>query len=289
MSIKHSLLACTALAVITVGCDKQARLAQAAKIDSLTTVAADRDRLVAEVAANARMLSEIGAELSKVQLHGKLKLPVSETPEAARRDTVVQQVRLLSARVRDADSRLKTSEQNLASMTHLSDSLRVTLESTVVNFRKMIDDQKTQIAALSARADSLTGVTVALRDTLTNVATRDNTVYYVIGTKDDLIKRGLITEEGGSRFLFVLWKSGKTLVPARSLDPTAFTAIDRRDVTRIALPDSAQTYRIISRNDLAGLGVTPAENGDIRGAWALPIAQPDKFWAASKFLIIVEG
>jgi hypothetical protein len=289
MTVRHSLLAGAALALLTVGCDQQARLAQAAKIDSLTTVASDRDRLVAEVAANARMLSEIGVELSKVQSHGKLKLPVSETPEAARRDTVVQRVHLLAARVRNADSQLKASEEHLASMTHLSDSLRATLESTVVNFRQMVESQKVEIAALTARADSLTGVTVALRDTLTNTVTRDNIVYYVIGTKDDLIKRGLITEEGGSRFLFVLWKSGKTLVPARSLDPTAFTAIDRREVTRIALPDSAQTYRIVSRNDLAALGVTPADNGEIKGAVALPIAQPDKFWAGTKFLIIVES
>src|SRR2546429_6341430 len=36
--------------------------------------------------------------------------------------------------------------------------------------------------------------------------------YYVVGTKDELEQKGIITEEGGARFLFVLWKSGKTLV-----------------------------------------------------------------------------
>jgi len=288
MSVKLTLLLAAA-AVAAAGCDQQALHLAQARADSLQNVAVDRDRVVAEVAADARTLSEISAELSKVRLNGKLKLAPSETPDAARRDSVVQRVHLLAARVRDTDARLRASQQQIAGMTHLSDSLRATLESTVVNFQKVVDDQKTQIAALTARADSLTGVTVALQDTLSNVQTRDNTVYYVIGTKDDLLKKGVITEEGGSRFLFVLWKSGKTLVPARTLDPTLFTAIDRREVTSISLPDSAQAYRIVSRNDLNALGSPPDDHGEIVHSSRLAIARPEQFWAGSRYLIIVES
>jgi len=288
MSAKVTLLL-TVAAVAAAGCDQQALRVAQARADSLQNVAVDHDRVVAEVAADARTLSEISAELSKVRLNGKLKLEPSETPDAARRDSVVQRVHLLAARVRATDARLRTSQQEIAGMTHLSDSLRATLESTVVNFQKVVDDQKTQIAALTARADSLTGVTVALQDTLSNVQTRDNTVYYVIGTKDDLLKKGVITEEGGSRFLFVLWKSGKTLVPARTLDPALFTAIDRRQVTSISLPDSAQPYRIVSRNDLSALGSLPDSKGEIMNTNRLAIARPEQFWAGSKYLIIVEG
>jgi len=288
MSVKFTLLIAVA-AVAVAGCDQQAlRLAQA-RADSLQNVAADRDRVVAEVAADARTLSEISAELSKVRLNGKLKLGPAETPDAAHRDSVVQRVHLLAARVRDTDARLKASQEQVAGMTHLSDSLRATLESTIVNFQKVVDGQKEQIAALTARADSLTGVTVALQDTLNNVQTRDNTVYYVIGTKDDLLKKGVITEEGGSRFLFVLWKSGKTLVPARTLDPALFTAIDRRQITTIPLPDSAQPYRIVSRNDLTALASPPDPHGELMNLSKLGIARPEQFWAGSRYLIIVEG
>jgi len=99
----------------------------------------------------------------------------------------------------------------------------------------------------------------------------------------------VIAEEGGSRFLFVLWKSGRTLVPARELDPSMFTQIDKRSVTSIPLPDSARTYRIVSRNDLSALGAQPDPNGGISGATRIPIATPDRFWATSKYLIIVEA
>ena len=288
MPVKFAFLVAAA-ALVAAGCDQQALHVAQARADSLQNVAADHDRAVAEVAADARALSDVSSELSKVRLNGKMKLQTAESPDAARRDSVVQRVRMLVSHVRDADARVKSSQQQIASMTHLSDSLRATLESTVVNFQKMVDDQKTQIATLTARVDSLTGVTIALTDTLNNVQTRDNTVYYVIGTKDDLIKKGVITEEGGARFLFVLWKSGKTLVPARTLDPTVFTAIDRRQVTSIALPDSAQPYRIVSRNDLSALNAQPADNGEIMNTNKLAIARPEQFWAGSRYLIIVEG
>src|SRR5439155_1119183 len=86
-------------------------------------------------------------------------------------------------------------------------------------------------------------------DTLENMSTINNTVYYVVGTKDELEQKGVIQEEGGARFLFVLWKSGKTLVPARNLDPGAFTVADRRHFTELPLPAADKEYRIVSRQD----------------------------------------
>ena len=287
MSVKLALVV-VAAAVVAAGCDQQALKVAQARADSLQNVAADHDRAMAEVAADARALSDISTEMAKVRLNGKMKVQPAETPEAAHRDSVIERVRLLVARVHSADAQLKTSKDQIATMTHLSDSLRATLESTVTNFQKVVDDQKTQIAALTARVDSLTGVNIALNDTLNATTTRANTVYYVIGTKDDLIKKGVITEEGGARFLFVLWKSGKTIVPARELDPTQFTAIDERQVTSIALPDSAQTYRIVSRNDLSALDSPPAD-GQIQKTNKLAIARPGQFWAGSKYLIIVQS
>jgi hypothetical protein len=121
-----------------------------------------------------------------------------------------------------------------------------------------------------------------------DLSLRENTVYYIVGTKDDLTQHGIVDETGGSRFLFIFWKSGKSLQPARSLDPSAFTAIDKRQVTSIPLPDSTKTYRIASRQDVSALATPPDADGKIHGS-SLQIAAPAKFWAASKYLIIVES
>jgi hypothetical protein len=110
----------------------------------------------------------------------------------------------------------------------------------------------------------------------------NNTVYYVIGSKDDLKKRGLIVEEG-SKFLFF---GHKALVPARTLDESQFTPIDKYTVTTITLPDSAKRFQIVSRQDpaLVHEGTTPDGKPD----GVLTIANPEQFWTPSKFLIIVQ-
>jgi len=110
----------------------------------------------------------------------------------------------------------------------------------------------------------------------------------VVGTKDELEQKGVIQEEGGARFLFVLWKSGKTLVPSRNLDPSVFTQADRRQLTELPLPAGDKEYRIISRQDTSALDTPPDHDGRL-GGHAVKIADTAKFWANSKYLIIVEG
>src|SRR5207302_2206005 len=130
----------------------------------------------------------------------------------------------------------------------------------------IVDSQRAQIGMLVAVVDTLRGQVVALTDTVANMSVRENTVYYVIGTRDELQQRGIVAPEGGSRFLFVLWKTGVTLTPARHLDPSSFTAINKREVTNIPLPDPNAYYRIASQQDLSAPGCSQADDhGDISG------------------------
>jgi len=277
----------TALAVFTaVACKEGPSPETQARIDSLTRVAGERDQMVTEMAQNARLLSDISADLAKVQLHQKLKVS-GESPAEASRDSIRQRVRYIATRLNETDRKLRASERQVQGLTHLSDSLRATLQATIANYDSVIASQRTQLAELAAQVDTLRGQTVALRDTVQNLTTYENTVYYVIGTKDELRQKGLIEETGGSRFLWVLWKSGETIVPSRQLDPSRFTAIDRRQVTKIALPDSTKTYRIASRQDLSSLATPPDKDGKVSGT--LEIAEPGRFWSPSKYLIIVES
>lgn len=276
-----------------LACTGRPSAALQARIDSLQNASNERDRLVQEMAQDARMISDISAELAKVQVRGKLNVS-SESPGQASRDSMVQKVRYIATRLSQSESALRSSERRVRSLTGLSDSLRNTLAATIANYDSVIAGQREQLVAFAAQIDTLKGentallaVNVALKDTLNDVSLRENTVYYVIGTKDELVQRGVVEETGGSRFLFILWKSGKSLQPARALDPGVFTAIDRRQVTTIPLPDTTKAYRIASRQDLSSLATPPDESGKLHGS--VQIARPEHFWAASKFLIIVQS
>lgn len=274
--------------LVAAGCKQGPTPEVQARIDSLTQASSERDRLMQEVAENTRLVSEVSREISKVNVPSRALKISAESPLRASRDTLIQKIRYVTSRVRDLEPRLKESEQKIKDLTTISDSLRNDLAATMQNLQGVIDNQKETIDGLNQQVEQLTAENVALKDTLENMSTINNTVYYVVGTKDELEQKGVIQEEGGARFLFVLWKSGKTLVPSRNLDPSVFTQADRRQLTELPLPAGDKEYRIISRQDTSALDTPPDHDGRLP-AHAVKISDTAKFWANSKYLIIVEG
>jgi hypothetical protein len=283
MTIKPFVAALVAVATATA-CGTSAETER--KLAELEQASAQKDSLLQEVAMSSRLLSEISTELARVQVKGRLRVS-SETPLMAQRDTMIQKLRYVVARVGETESRLNESQRRIRGLTDLSDSLRATLDSSVTNLQTLVETQKTTIISLTDQVNTLQAENVALRDTVANVTERENTVYYVIGTKEELKQKGIITEEGGSRVLFLLWRTGRTLNPARELDPSLFHVINKRQVTEIRLDPGAE-YRIASRQDLNQLVTPPDPDGKIHGVSSLQIGAPEQFWRNSKFLIIVQ-
>jgi cell division protein FtsB len=285
------------LALGLVACNRGPSPEVQAQLDQMVVVSAEKDSLLAQVAENARLMSEISAQLVAVADREKLasSLAATESPMAASRDSLRIMVGDVTQRIQLGEDRLRESQRRIRGLSRVSDSLKNQFETTVASLSETLENQKTTIATLTARVEQLEAENVvlatekaALADTVEQLVEEPNTAYYVIGTKDELIERGIVTEEGGSRVLFIFGKAGKTIVPARELDPTDFTPIDIRAVTEITLPDSTEEYRIASRQNLGALA-QPLENGKIRNTNALRIVAPDQFWMPSKFLILVRS
>lgn len=257
-------------------------------------VMAQKDSLIKEVAEQSRVLSDISAELAKAQVEGRQLEVRSESPRTATRDTIFARIQDVTNRLATAERQLADSRRRIRSLTSLSDSLKATLETTIANYESTIASQRVTIQELNDRLQKLTEenaalvvAQAALTDTVQSLKQESNTVYYVVGTKKELLERGIVQEEGGSRVLFIFGKAGKTLVPARDLEPSLFTPIDKHAVTEIPLPEEAE-YRVASRQNVEALATPPDQKGRIKGN-VLKIAEPDKFWVGSKFLIIVRS
>lgn len=283
-----------ALAACGPDAETQRRLAQ------LDTVTAEKDSLLAQVAENALIMSEIGAELARV--NAPTTAGASETPIALTRDSLLSSIRALTTRLQESEARLVESEQRIQRLTGETSGFQRTiaqLRSTIATQKETIASLAEQVEALKEENVRLTEANVvlsesnialseenlALADTVSRLAERDNTVYYVIGTKDDLLRRGIVVEEGGSRVLFVFGKRGKTLVPARQLDPAQFVMVDKRTFSEIPL-DPTKEYTIASRQDFGALDPQPADDGNVSGV--LRIVDPDRFWSGGRYLVIVE-
>src|SRR3989449_9752246 len=213
------------------------------KLAELEQANAQKDSLMQEVVISSRLITDVNVELGKTRIRTNRLHVSSESPITASNDTLIAKLRYVVTRVRETETALNESRQRIKNLTSLSDSLRATLDSTVGNLQTVIATQKTTIDLLTDRVNALTEENVALKDSLA-------TGYYVIGTRAELKKKGILTEQGGGRVLFILWRTGKTLQPARNLDPTMFTAIDTRKVTSIPLPNSRAHYQVASLQDL---------------------------------------
>src|SRR5438445_10193774 len=269
-------LTLAALVFVVAACGTSAETER--KLAELEQANAQKDSLMQEVALSSRLLSDINVEIAKVKVRGRLNVS-SESPVTASSDTLIAKLRYVVTRVRETESQLSQSRERIKDLTNLSDSLRATLDSTASNLQAVIATQKQTIDLLTDQVNTLTAENVALRDSL-------STGYYVIGTKAELKKRGILTEQGGGRVLFILWRTGKTLQPARNLDPSLFTAIDTRKVTSIPLPSSRAQYRIASLQDLDFIA-EQRDHNKYSGVSSLTITSAVDFWRSSKFLVII--
>ena len=301
------------LVVLVAACDTQAKtqLRTLAHSDSLRTdsLVAIKNELLNEVMTSTQFVNDLNTEVSKLKSRKPAKLSTTLSRESD--INVIKEERAnVVAKIRDLVARLDSSEARVASLraraSNLSQhdstivaqvaayektisELRANVERQKAEYEATIAKQTTQIAALVSKVDTVTkenvklsGERAALTDTVSALTTAKNTAFYVIGTKDDLIRAGILVEEGRKRLLLV---GGRPTAPARELDTTKFTKIDRLRDRVINFP--AGDYTIFSRQNPTYASPFSSKDGKLSGG--LRIDEPEKFWEPSKFLIIVKA
>ena len=270
------------------------------QVQQISTVSATKDSLFRDLAETTKLLADINTELAKVGSPRRAVEPVV-SPESqlsvspSDRQLMLKKVKDLAGRVRSGEARIAASQRRIKALTGESDSLRTTvadLQTTLDGLKTMVESQKTSIANLESELNTakqqivtLVGEKQILTDTVSALTTRENTVYYIAGTKQELKDKGIIKEVGGTRFL-IFTRTGETLKPAENLNPAAFTAIDRRQVSQIPLPKPDKEYRVVTSQNVAYANIPADTKGKVKGS--LQITNAENFWTNSKFLILVE-
>ncbi|MEX2182322.1 MAG: hypothetical protein WD771_09795 [Gemmatimonadaceae bacterium] len=290
----RTVLALLVAAVVVTGCvskkEHEAALANSAALS------AEKDSLLGEVVATSQFIADVSGELDKVRTGRPVASTTGEmetlSPTQARAQLLTR-VTELTARVRTAEQRMAESRRRIAVLTAGNADLTTRFDSTIAAFQTLIDNQKSEIVALLDQVSALTAQNAQLRDANVQLASEramlsadnesllaeQNTVYWIAGRRDDLLRRGVIELRGGMLGI------GRTSVLARSLDAGEFTAIDRSTTLELTLPDPNRSYRIISPNDITGLDAAPTD-GRFKGT--LKISSPVTFWRPSRFLVLIE-
>lgn len=290
------------LVVIAIaGCNRsQAELQKA--LAEAQAAEAQKDTLLTEVLETTQFVSDLNSELAKARSVAIAAGDEERGVPGAQQDREQRKATLL--RIQQIITRLNESEAKLTAAEERAKSARVRnarLLAQISTYKKTIEDLKTaaehqraeneaiiaeqrsQIAVLAGQVDTLDKERTTLRGSVARLTTYKNTVYFAVGTKDDLLKNGVVTKEGSKFLVF----GGTRLEPARDLNTAAFTAIDKTQTLSIALPRTDKKYKIISRQSPSFLAGDVSKKGEVRGV--VEIASPEEFWLPSRYLILVEN
>jgi hypothetical protein len=312
MRIIHRLLPLSCL-IAVAACDTKAKeqLRTLAHSDSVRTdsLVSIKNDLLNEVMTSTQFVNDLNTEMVKLKSRKPAKLSTTVSRESdisaikEERAAVLARIHELVARLDSSEARVASLRARAAKMAQHDSTivaqvaayektiadLRQTVEQQKLEYETTIAKQNSQILALNSKVDTvtkanvqLTGEKVALIDTVSQLTVEKNTAYYVIGTKDDLIRAGILVEEGRKRFVVL---GGRPVSPARDFDPSKFTKIDRLRDRVINFPEG--DYTIFTRQNPAFASPFSTKDGKFSGG--LRIDQPERFWEPSKFLIIVKG
>lgn len=214
--------------------------------------------------------------------------PLGEVPggTGTYRDAMLRKLESVRHRLAEVEDSSRVRGERLLEAARDNDRLRAEVEEhlrtiegqkdMIAGYLVRIAELETQVTALTDSTRKLTEENGILTDSLRRITSRANAAWYVVGTREQLVRAGVLTEEGG------VLGFGKSLTPSRAMARNVFTRIDRLRDTVIAMPESKE-YRIVSRHDPGhvSIDVSPSLGGTMR------IRDPERFWSASAWLIIV--
>lgn len=297
MTIRTHILGAAMLLSVAACVDKEA----VARGDSLQVVlteqetlslrlAEQKDSLTRVVLDADAFLGQMDSAINTVRGLPRSRRASNESPLAdqiAARKEMMGRVDALVARAKQTAAQLADLQKKQAAAEQANVQLQAKMAEQatkieqdaqlVADLGATIERQRMQIVTLEARIDSL-------NTQMKTLGARHYRAYYIVGTEKELLATGVVVKEGGANLLIA--RPGRTLQPARVLNAEAFTAIDQREVSEIQVPDTTKRYKIVSRQSLDAAEVQAREGLTFKGS--VKITKPEEFWAASRFLILVQ-
>ena len=261
------------------------------KVDSLQNVADQKDESIENFLND---FTEIQANLDSIKKMEEL-LAVPEEPEQAisenRKEQILSDIatmnRLLqenqelisSLRTRINSSNFKSGkmESMVNELEQLTQNLQKNIEAKdakIANLTEKVEEQSEDITQLNVRISEIEQERARQLDSLRLQEARLNKGYYIFGTISELKEQGVVEREGG------ILGIGSTPVVKEDFPKELFTEVDIRGFR--SLPLNAKKAEVIS--------VHPIDSYHISGediAENLVIDDPEEFWSASKYLVVV--
>ena len=296
-------------------------------------LAEKNEYLLAQLNALSSIVNEIDRDLSGGRAGGTIRplVPNGEIGDTASERQVLEAKRQrIAANLERLTTQLHRSDSLFRAATASDKSAREALAAsgeTLAMFRTLAETRAAQFAEFEERFDSLRVENRALaderdrmRDSLTRLSSRVGRVYYVVGTREELLAAGVIREVTVAKRNWRGWQREKQLLPtndaelarlatirsafgsiatsdddepdveqqgaSRAPENGEFRELDRYHDTVLPLPSLRHArLRVLSSQDLRfadGVGRDGRVNAD-----RLRINDPEEFWEGGRYLVLL--
>ncbi len=289
---KAVLFVVTVFALMIGGCDKTKEHELQAQLDknqtdrmALQDALKDREEFVDQI---LKSVNDIYADLEKANANEKKIMPgekgSAEIPWVSSKETREGFLKTIDEigntlkdnrkKLNDLQARVRSYRGEVKNLTALLDKLKTTLqerEQEVAQLKGNIEGLQKTVAEQTALVSEKEKVIDEQTKTM-------NTVYYVAGTRKDLEKKGILTEEGG--FLWGLLGSTTTL--ARDVDLSEFTPLDKTTEQTIHVAGKIDDILPHRKTDYYAT-VSDGNNG-----FDLKILRPERFWQGNTLVVVTD-
>ncbi len=256
--------------------------------DSLVTVVNQRNEVLTEIVS---AFNEVERNLDSVAVRQHLITVNTQQPGELQQN---QKARI-NSEIEAINKLMDANRQSLEKMTarlKKSNYKNVQLEKTIETITKQLTQKDIELTALNERLSGLNAQVAVLETSVVAITEESNqksqqlaettsalhTAFYVVGKSKDLQNANLIDRKGG---LLGIGKSSKL---NSNIDNSKFTKIDYTQTTSIPVNNYIKiitvhpTYSYSLEKDIKHKDLVKN----------IVITDPEKFWSASKYLVVVE-
>jgi predicted nucleic acid-binding Zn-ribbon protein len=291
-NMKHNLIIICA-SVITLGTfftgcrqDTAEKDRLRAERDSLLIISGQRDSII-DVFVES--FAEIQMNLDSMKTRQEIiSVSAATSPEKrqSQRERINEDIRLINNlldenrnRIADLEKQLKSSNYKSSQFQKLITSLRQQLaqkENELLELKEELAGLNLTVENLNVSIDTLRSVSRTQTRLIDAQSDKLNTAFYTVGTAKELEKKGVIDREGG--FLGI----GKEEKLRRDFENDNFNRIGIYETMTIPVDHRRVKFVTSHPSD----SYTLEKNGDKIAS--IQITDPEKFWRASKYLVVVK-
>lgn len=184
-------------------------------------------------------------------------------------------------RLSNLESQLKNSRYKIKNLEKLMEDLRSQIavkDSELVSLNARLADLNLHVAELNTSIDSLKVENQNRDNTISEKINIIHTAYYIVGTYKELRDKKVLSKEGG--FLGI----GKEETLIKNFDSSQFTKIDIREFNSLNINN--KSAKVLTSHPTESYSLSKNAKGIYE---TISITNYEKFWRASKYLVIIVG